>query len=683
MFDRRLKVILVLWLLPVAAMTVRLLQLQVARAEFYRQEAQQMLELPTKYFPCLRGDITDRNGVLLAADAPSWDICVRYGTIEKDVPDEAGNPPDHPIDPCWQAISRYSGVPVEELLERAGRIRRQVMRIHENVSARRGVETPVREERMAHPVVRGLSHEEQVEANLLLADYPAVEVQASHVRAYSGGKAVGHLLGRCVEVDAEAIRTDPLADDDLAGYRLGDVHGVAGAEALGEVVLRGRRGRVKNDRAGQPLSEPVEPVNGQTFRLTIDHALQEALYKRLLAAVEDTTFRTGGCAVLIHIPTRQILAMVDYPSVDPGATPRERAELYKDAARQPLLFRAVREYYPPGSTVKPMILAAAMAEGLVGAQTTYTCYNRLFQEYPDRWRCTGTHGMIGPVAAIQHSCNVFFFHAAERAGVERLVDWISRFGLGAAQTGLPEELHGRLPEPTASRGIARNLGIGQGPFDVTPLQAANMVATLAAGQYRPASLCLDHPSPSPATDLGVDASIWRIVREGMFETVNRQGGTAYGQDRGTLGDSEYVLMGKTGSAEVSRGRTIERKYFCHLPDGRVQEIVAPDQDSALALADCPPRDRSRVKVAGYRSYTRYPPDADEPYTHAWFTGYLAPGNNYLSSICSGDASVAIAVVIEYTGHGGEIAAPVARDMLRSFLLQLRGGTENASAGGGP
>jgi len=684
MFERRLRILMFLLALPVVAVLVRLAQLQILCADHYRREARNMLSRRPRYFPCLRGDITDRLGRQLAYDAPAWDICLDYEIIEKDVELWAG-PDDGRIsfaerlrvfkepnllDPAWQMISNFSGVELSELLDRAARIRKQVRRIKELVSTRRGVETVVAEERMAHALVTGLTQEESVTARVQFASFAGVEIIADHVRRYSGGAAVGHLLGRQSEVDAEAIATDVLADDDLARYRPGSRRGVSGAERLGELWMRGRRGRIHEDAEGVALSPPAEPENGRPFRLTIDLALQQTLYNRLAAGVEATKFHTGGCAVVIHIPTRQVLAMVDYPSIDPAATSAERAEAIKDLARRPMLARAIREYYAPGSIVKPMILAAALADGVVHPHSQFTCYGRLFQDYPDRWRCTGHHGTIGPVFAIQHSCNVYFYHTGELLGVPRIQTWFSRFGLGRVSgTGLVGEMPGRLPDEI-SKGQARNSGIGQ-DFDLTPVQAANMVATIAAGSYRPVTLWLDDPEPKDAVDLHIQDRHWRVVREGMYKVVNESGGTAYGSHRGMIDDDRYVVLGKTGSAEVVRGRTVETKFFCHLPDGRVQEIVAPDKQTALAKVDCSDEDRDKIKITGWRSYRRYPPDPAEPYTHAWFIGYLAPKGNYLSAIHDGEAAVAIAVVVEYTGHGGEIASPIARDMLQSVLLNIR------------
>jgi len=697
MFERRLKIVMLLVLLPITAVVVRLVQLQVIAREDYLQAARQMLARRPQYFPFVRGDITDRHGRRLAYDAPAWDICVDYETIDRDASrwaDREGRVVSFAerlrilrdpgrIAPSWKAIAEFTGTPISELLTRAAAIRNQVHRIKEIVSERRGVETIVAEERMAHPVAFGLDPQQRVAASMTFAAYDNVEIQASHVRKYTGGPAVGQLLGRLGEVDDRAIADDPLGEDDLARYRPGSLHGVSGTERLGEMWMRGRRGRVHNDADGQPITPPVEPVDGKTFHLTIDLAVQEALYARLAEAVQASPFQTGGCAVVIHVPTRQVLALVNYPSVDPTAPADEWAEAAADLARRPLLSRAIRAYYPPGSIVKPMLLAAGLADGTIRPDTHFTCYGHLLPEVPDAWRCTGRHGSIGPVYAIQHSCNVFFYHVGELMGVDRICEWYRQFGFGRLSgSGLVGELPGRLPAQR-TRGQARNSAIGQA-FDVTPIQVANMTATLASGRYQPVQLWLDDPEPGEIVPLPVPDATWRLVRQGMYDVVNRPGGTAYGPHRAMIEDPDYVLLGKTGSAQVVHGRTIETKFFCHLPDGRVQEIVAPDRDSALAKADCPPDQRDQITITGWRSHRRYPPDAPQPYTHAWFIGYLAPRNGYLAPVRSGASAVAIAVVIEYAGHGGEVASPVARDMLQIILDHHRnaeGGAHEASNAG--
>lgn len=679
MYERRIKILVIFLLLPTVVLAARLVQLQVLRKEGYDAAAARMLVRPARYYPPLRGDITDCQGRRLAFDTPSWNICMQYAALRGDGDElraflrraNAYRPGVDPaeelarrLDDSWQAVAEVSGMPADALRAKAVDICQRVERVKAAVEQRTGIETTVLEERIAHPLIQDLTQDQQVAASLKLHQYPWLEVQASHTRQYAEAESLTHLLGRLGAVDPLTLQHDPWADDDLAAYRLNDLRGISGAEALGESWLRGRRGKVQLDINGQQLCEPVEPINGRNFRLTIDSEIQQALYERLAAAVEATAYRTGGSAVVLHVPTRQVLAMVDYPSPKPEPTLRRHTDADQDAARQPLLFRALRGQYPPGSTVKTLLMAGALTDKSISEQTNFTCYGRMFEDYPDRWRCTGTHWAIDPITALQHSCNVYFYHAGERMGVPRLREWLSMFGLGRATgCGLPAEAEGCLPADNGT-GQARLCGVGQGQLLITPLQAANLTACLAEGKYRPVSLWLDDPAAPPATELPVSNSAWRAMRQGMYLAVNEQGGTAYGLERGTLDDAEYVMLGKTGSAEAL-GVAVEWTYFCHFADGRVEEINASSKEEVLSRY---PADQQPT-IAGWRTHRRYPPD--QPPTHAWFIGYLAARGQQYKPVSSQGAAFAIAVLIEYCGHGGEFASPVAREMMQIVLAHYR------------
>ena len=640
MFENRVKLLLVLFGLPMLLIVGRLVQLQVLRAGDYQEQARQMLYRPARYYPCLRGSIQDRQGCLLAYDSESWEVCFDYGVL-------SGEPRGRrrslkrlgytrlgdlarDIEQSWRVISDVTGVPVDALQARGERIVQQVRTIKEHVAQRRGMDdVEIREEFESHPVVRGLNQQQCVTARNRLAPFPWLEVVASQSRQYEGGAAVGHLLGRLGEVTSDDLQSDPGRSDPLISYEPEDLRGVEGAEALGDQWLtelggrwiRGRRGRIHEDREKRALEPPIAPVNGRTLRLTLDLAMQQALYNRLASAVSMVPTSTGGSAVVLDIGTREVLAAVSYPSMDPNAYANwEQRRLIADSdpLGKPALSRALGGNYPPGSIVKPMLSAIGLAEGIVTADTTFHCMGRLFADYPDRWRCTGTHGSIAAVAAIQHSCNVYFYALGQRIGTERMQQWFPRFGLGVMPgTGMPEE-KARPLRLGQGVGAARNVAVGQGRLTITPLQAASMTATVASGEYRSVTMWLDDPRPRPVSRLAIPASAWRVVREGMFEAVNRVGGTAF-QKADTRDYGDWVLLGKTGSAEA------------------------------------PPR----------------VPGEDSP-THGWFVGYLAPRDRYLADRTGGELALAIAVVIEYGGHGGEAAAEPAADMLRAFILQQRG-----------
>lgn len=680
MFENRLKVLLFLLTLPALLLVLRLVQLQVVQGKDAADQAEQLLYRPPQYFPCIRGDITDRTGERLAFDAPSWHITADYGLMVLDErylrplarerfpdlePDEARSALDLLIRESWSVLAQLTGKPRGQLDAVMNQSVNRIQRIKNAVSRRQGVETVIAEENMSHPLVTGLTQDQQVAARIALKPYPWFQVTKSHVRECEAGPAFAHVLGHMGQVDPETLQQDPYMDDPLSRYLPGELKGISGVEWLGESWMRGRRGRVHLDLAGRTLSPAIEARPGKDFRLSIDAVLQRTMYNQLAAAVESSVHRSGGCAILLDIPTRQVLAMVSYPAVDSEDPPKRSEDLTaEELVRRPFVFRAVREYYPPGSSVKPMVLAAALADGKVNAGTSFECRGRLFQDERS-FACTAVHGSVGPIFAVQHSCNVYFYHVGELLGVSRMNEWMWQFGFGRRSgTGLPAEKPGGLPQ-SVGRGAARNMAIGQGELDTTPIQIANMAATLASGVYRPVTLHVDDPSPRDPVRLAIPRDAWRLVREGMFQVVNRPGGTAYGANLATLSDvGDYVLLGKTGSAEAHR-RTIEWLYTCHFPNGEIKEVVGPSKERVLA-------EYPDAKISGWRSYRRWPSDDEIP-THAWFVGYLTTQRNYLDDVDGRDLNAAIAVVIEYAGHGGAVAAPVARQMMQSFILRYRGG----------
>ena len=684
MFERRLKLLLIILLLPATLLVLRLVQLQVLRAETYRDDARRMLLQPVRFYPCLRGSITDHQGRRLAYDAESWDLCVHYGILDKDrdyiralafsrlenrsasrsrgnIDREVERLRDQ-IELSWQAVTELTGVSRSELDKVRERTIRRVKQIRENVSNDRGIETVVLEERMLHPVVKGLDQSAQVEARMRLADYAWIDVVANRTRKYAGGEAVGHFLGLLHEVDARQV-ADEADLDKLTRYRAGDTFGFCGVEKLAEDKgqVRGRRGHDQEDAEGSAVTSPV---NGKDFRLTIDLPLQQTLYGQLASAVRRYPFSTGGAAVVLDVPSRHVLAMVSYPSFDPGVTWQGRLLLAQDQLGQPTSCRAIAagclgRCPQPGSTVKPMVLAAALTDRKLAPNEEIVCRGHLFPDVPNEWKCTRKwgHDSIGAVYSIQHSCNVFYYELGQRIGVQRLAHWMSQFGLGRPTgIGLAEERPGNLPIDGGT-GNARHMGIGQWQVEVTPLQAANMVATIASGQFRPVTIWADDPDPRPAKRIDIPEQYWGIVREGMYEVVNKPGGTAY--ETGRLTDAgDYVLLGKTGSAEPPPQVSL---YTCRFPDGREEVIEARNQRELFARYQA----NDRPVVLAQEPAAKYP-------THGWFVGYLAPKDRYLQPANHDHLSIAIAVLIEYAGHGGEVAAPVARDMLGELLDRHEG-----------
>jgi penicillin-binding protein 2 len=671
-FERRLKILL--WAMAVLAvgLVARLVQLQVIRADVYQDEARKMLLRPIRLVPCVRGRILDRAGSVLAEDRPCWDVCVPYGILAGE-PDylaalagqlrasEPGKPGRvtsadleqlrNRISAMWPAIAQATGTGLDELAERREVIVQYVRGIREAVRQKHGVDRRIAEERLDYPMVRGLNHGGMVEARIALSPFPWVQIVASTKRQYAPEVSMAHVLGRLEDVDP----------DDATASEWPDVlHGIWGAERLGEDRLHGRRGSIREDLGGQEAEPPVEPANGEDIRLTIITPLQKRVYQQLSAAIREYPQCTGASAVVIDVPAREVLAAVDFPSYDPNAGWAARRELEADRKTLPTEFRAVSGLYPPGSIVKPLVLAAALTDRTVTPETQIECRGRLFMDIPNAFRCTAAHGPMAARAAMAHSCNVYFFTVGEWIGVPRLRYWFDLAGFGRhTGTGLREEAVGHLPEKV-NRGDARNAAIGQGDLEITPLQAANLMATVASGQFRPVTILRDDPRERPARSLGVAESDWAVVRSGMYAVVNEPGGTAYG--RVAPPPAPWVLLGKTGSAEGWR-RELDRVYTCEWPDGTREEYVATDAaELKRRLAD-----RGPFTIAGWRANRRWPPEEQAVDTHGWFAGYMIDRDDWARPGREPRRAVAIAVLLEYAGHGGTVAGPVAGEIAQMVL----------------
>ncbi len=673
LFERRIKVLLYVLAAMTVGVVVRLVQLQVLRADTYREEARRALLRPIRLLPCVRGQILDRTGHVLAENRPCWDVCVPYGILAAEpeylnalaeqiklaVPGTRGRVTEADVDELrsrisamWPAIAEATGVGLDAIAEQRERIVQRVRCIKDVVRQKQGLDRRIAEERLSHPIVRGLSQEAAVRAGAALSAYRWVEVTAGTQRHYADEPSLAHVLGRLEDLGTDAV---------FAQEMTGELHGVAGVERLAEDWLRGTPGQIAEDIDGKPVAPPIEPRDGANVRLTIDAVLQQQIYERLDAAVRQYPLCSGAAAVVLDAAGREVLAAVSFPGFNANATATERRRLAIDRKALPLRSRALSELYPPGSTVKPLVAAVALADGIVTPETEFDCQGRLFAE-GHAFRCTGIHGSIALTMAISRSCNVYFFRLGELMTVPRLRQCYEAVGFGIpAGTALREDVAGRLPERTG-RGDARNTAIGQGELAVTPLHVANLMATIATGEYRAATVVLDDPRERPARSLGVSGPIWALVRTGMHNVVNEPGGTAYGKL--DLPPEPWVLLGKTGSAEAWP-RELDRLYTIEWPDGGREEYVATDAaDVKRRLAG-----RGEFRIAGWKAHNRWPPAGQQIETHGWFAGYMIRREDLARLGESPRRAFAIAVLLEYAGHGGAVAAPVAGEVAQMITAR--------------
>lgn len=476
------------------------------------------------------------------------------------------------------------------------------------------------------PVVlrRNLTAEEVAALAVRRHQFPGVEVQAKLKRYYPYGPLFAHVLGYVGHLSPGDVATDTASH--YAGL---DYIGKTGIEAEYEDLLRGEPGdeQVEVNVQGRPLRtlRVTPPENGRTLVLSLDIALQEAAASAMAGK--------NGAVVALDPHTGEILAAYSSPGFDPNAfvdgIGQSRWATLRDDPQAPMANRFLRGEYPPGSTIKPFIAAAALEAGAISPAERlpgggwYQIPGSKHRYYD--WK-PGGHGAENVVEAIRDSNDIYFYQVAMRLGIGRLSTGVAPFGFGT-RTGidLPGERPGVLPTPEWLWRRYRQrwylgqtviAGIGQGYWLTTPLQLARATAAMANGGVLPTPhlalytvadgrrTALADPR---ATPVGLDAATLDVIREGMRAVVTS--GTAR-----TLATDPIPIAAKTGTAQV-RGAKRDA-------GGR---ILDPDPEA-------------------YRD-------------HALFIAY-APVDN---------PRIAVAVVVEHGGHGGSAAGPVARAVIDTYL----------------
>lgn len=411
-------------------------------------------------------------------------------------------------------------------------------------------------------------------------DYEGVDVESEAVRQYNTTYAA-HLLGTVGPMYAEEWNgTDnggPYSEKQ--GYTMNDTIGKTGLERALEEYLHGTAGSrtMETDLgSGAALEDETNssaPQPGDNVITTIDLELQAVAEESLANYVSG--YQRGGAAVALDPNTGEVLAMASYPTYDLENFNRDYDEIEADS-RSPQLNRATQGLYPPGSTFKVLSAIAALEEGVIDANTTFTCTG-VFELGGQEFACNNhdTPMTLDVTQAIKYSCNTFFYNVGQRLTGEHLEDWCDRFGLGNV-TGIEiDESTGHAAGPTY-RDIMRkadptlrewqggddvNAAIGQSDNAFTPLQLANYMAAVINGGtlYKPTlvkniktydySDVVEESEPEILGTIEFSDATWNLVMQGMNE-VTAEGGTA----ATTFADYPIAVGGKTGSAEMTENR---------------------------------------------------------------------------------------------------------------------------------
>jgi penicillin-binding protein 2 len=490
-------------------------------------------------------------------------------------------------------------------------------------------------------LVDDLSFEELARLETHRFALPGVVTDVRPRRHYVQGPLAAHLLGSIGEISAAQ-----LGAQRFAGYRSGDIVGQNGLEAVLERHLRGRPGgrNVVVDVAGREIEvlDEVRPLPGGTVVLALDLDLQrvaEAAFDEaaFAEAPADSPLRIGG-VVALDPRNGDVLALVSRPAYDPnafaGGIDAESWRRLTTDPWQPLHARVLQAHYPPGSTYKPMVAAAALEAGLITPQTRIFCPGH-FVLGRRTFRCwkRGGHGSMDLHDAMVQSCDVFFYQTGLQLGIDRLAHFSRAFGLGRP-TGiaLGNEVAGLVPTSEWKerrfherwvRGETVVSAIGQGFNLVTPVQLAVAYAALANGGrvLRPRLMLrlesrdgkvLETIEPRQEGELLIQEQHQALLRRALTDAVEHKKGT------GTRARVPGVhVAGKTGTAQV----------------------VRLEHTEGLDEEEIPIRQRD----------------------HAWFAAF-APAE---------DPKIVVSVLVEHGGHGGSAAAPIAQRIMASYLEKHR------------
>ncbi|ULU25461.1 penicillin-binding protein 2 [Dyella terrae] len=518
-------------LMGLGVLVARYHYLQVQRHDEFALRSENNRVKP-RAIPPARGLIFDRNGVLLADNVPAF----RLEVVPEQIKDM----------PAMLAAIREV-VPLDD-----GDIDAFKKQLKQN---RRFDSVPLK----LH-----LTEDEIDRFAISRWRFPGVDVVPYLTRRYPYGALFAHVVGYVGRIDA-----DDMARLDADRYKGTSHVGRSGLERSYEDMLHGEPGyelvEVNADGRVQRVLETHAPTPGKNLYLSIDARVQKA--------ATDAFQGRPGSAVAIDPRNGQVMAMVSVPSYDPNLFVNgiSKADYtgYMTAEDTPLLNRALKSAYPPGSTVKPFLALGGLELGLRRPEDTVLSTGEFC--IPGQQRCyrddtRGGNGTVNMVRAIQLSTNTYFYRLALDMGIDRLAGWMGSLGFGK-KTGIDllGESEGILPsrewKATRSKypwfqGETVIAGIGQGYWNVTALQLAHATATFAGHgtPYAPRLVMATQqvkerpvPLPNPATGPSLihKPHDWDVVNQGMLAVVNEVGGTAKGQFTGF----PYLVAGKSGTAE--------------------------------------------------------------------------------------------------------------------------------------
>ncbi|RKX55154.1 MAG: penicillin-binding protein 2 [Thermotoga sp.] len=597
-----------IWILLFATITLivillgSLMSLQVIKGDRYRNLVDRFRYEKVRIEPS-RGRIYDSKGIPLAWNVPAYYLRINLRNLNK--MDEFER------EKAIEKAAKLTGISTSKVTDFASHYPKS----------------------MDYVIYRKKEITKDVSLNIMEWNNPAFTIAILDKRKYYPHSSISHVIGYVGE-----ISEDELKEYSKLGYRMFDLIGKDGLEAEYEPYLHGRVGEliIKRDAFGNIVDTHIASpaVNGDDLHLNIDIEMQNKI--EYLLSSTDITRGKNSVVIVEDVKSGKILSLVSIPYIDSnmfveGMNSKTWRNISQDPSK-PLLNRAIQKTYPPGSVIKPFIAIAGLESGKLTPEATIFCdgyfryknsKDKVVKIYKD-WLLTG-HGVTNLIKALAVSCNVYFYQAGLKIGINKLAEMEKKVGL-ANKTGidLPGEVKGFFPTPIwkmSNRGDiwypgdTINLSIGQGYMSLTPIEILRMMDIIADDGliYKPQIVASITNSdgqlekyfyPIISRQVLLKPESLKVVQRGLREVISRSGNSKRDlKNRGTAYDAftgcKIPVSGKTGTAQ-------------------------------LPLKDI---------------------------THAWFACY-AP---------STDPKISILVLVEEGGHGGDTAAPIARKLIEYYF----------------
>ncbi|MBP7332618.1 MAG: penicillin-binding protein 2 [Firmicutes bacterium] len=632
--ERKMRTYLIIVSIFFSILVFRLAYLQLLQNDKFSTLAREnRIRLVTITAP--RGEVFDRNGVKLVGNQPVYTVSLV-------------NPGRKNIDDVVEKLAAILGEDPGEIQQKIDQQKRSYEPVKIATMIPLDIVTRIEEQRM---------------------ELPGVEIYVEPLREYPNGNLLTHVMGYVRQINEEQ-----LAANKDKGYKMGDPYGQTGLENTYEQYLRGQDGgrQMEVDSLARPVRDLgiKEPVPGNNLLLTIDYKVQKVA-EEALARASQQAIKEGygearaGAAVALDVHSGQVLALASYPSYDPvklaGVLSQKDYNDLFNSPLKPMLNRALLPY-APGSTFKMIVALAALESGLVKAGDTisdpgYFFLGRTFMD----WK-PGGHGQVDLIRALKVSCDTYFYQVGLKIGIDHIAGMARQFGLDKI-TGieLPGEDAGVVPD--------RDTKIEQRLYYLDEKSLAkvkeinqryNDLLSRTTDENERKSLLSKKSDELREIEWELD---WHD-----YDTII----SSIGQ-----GDNHYsALQLANYIAAIANGGTLYKPYIVQKVVDFNGRIIKENKPVVLGQVNVSPQNLAIVRQGmyevtqppdgtAYGFFTGFPPvaaktgtaEVDDHEPHALFVCY-APYDN---------PDIAIASVLEYAGHGGTIAGPVAEDMLAAHL----------------